>query len=547
MVLLVTTLGGLHLLHWLVAFLIPFFLLLLFVVNRLLLRRFRLQTLEPLRKLTGLVDRLEGRAIENLEPLHGWMKRHAPQTACQAFERLAEDRDTLYQGRWVADPQVALPDPVWLSSATKSSLTMKAPAQWVALGLLATLIELVLLQVVPPQGASLYWFLLLLPLGSALILSLLTVTVVQHAKNTYADVLDAFYQAMGRKLPVFGQQTGVAALVDAYLTYDVSMQEQLQAFTEVTERLAAGDMADGVRRSVEHLLMESVGPSLQQASGTLGQLAEELTQRQAQGMEDLANQFAQALSSQLANQLGPMGRELGQMSALMADVKNYVEVALRAMDTTRSQTEAVQNTLNTSTVQLTVAQESMAENLAAIGTATAALSGAALELTGAYQQADATLGHMLDRLTTAFEASGQQVQQLGEQTTASVARAQELVADQRKIVEHQMAALDQHASLFSDQLKQSVQDLLSHMREDVLAVSERAAVIDRQFEALNRVLDQSVDRFEGASAAYVQQTLHQFDEHLAEVVTRLTQTAQEIQDAVDALPAAIQRSAQFGS
>ena len=547
MSLIVLPFDNLHPLHWVFAIAIPLLMIVLTVIYRLLLSRIHQQTTQSIRQLTQKINKLENRSIDHTSTVRSLLKKEAPSTASQAFGQMEADCTELYQGRWIPDPQQSLPLSVWISPFERSILSNKPASQFIGIGIIATLIELILMQIIPLQNPSFQWIFVLLPIGTALAISLPSTASVHQAKTVLDEALDQFYTALGRRLPVFNHQTGVASLVDAYLTYDHQMQERLNEFTDVTRRLADSDMADGVRRSVEQILTETVGPSLHRATSSLGDLAVDLTTRQSEGMQDLAGQFADAVTSQIATHLTPVNRDIAQMSALMADVKNYIEVAMRAMDTTRTQTEAVQQTLHQSVDQLSQAHAIMQQDFETASSTVSDLSAASKLLTETYQQAEESMRTSLDQVSASFKTGADQLTELSRQTTQSVEQAQLLVQNHTRLTDSQIETMQQQSGLFSEHIQTSIENMMGHMHSETDAVATHADAISKQLETLNQILDQTTQRFGDSSSAYVKQTLDQFDESLADITMRLTQTAQEIQDAVDALPAAIQRSVNFGS
>ncbi len=547
MSLIVLPFDNLHPLHWVFAIAIPLLMIVLTVIYRLLLSRIHQQTTQSIRQLTQKINKLENRSIDHTSTVRSLLKKEAPSAASQAFGQMEADCTELYQGRWIPDPQTSLPLSVWISPFERSILSNNPASQFIGIGIIATLIELILMQVIPLQNPSFQWIFVLLPIGTALAVSLPSTASVHQAKTVLDEALDQFYTALGRRLPVFNHQTGVASLVDAYLTYDHQMQERLNEFTDVTRRLADSDMADGVRRSVEQILTETVGPSLHRATSSLGDLAVDLTTRQSEGMQDLAGQFADAVTSQIATHLTPVNRDIAQMSALMADVKNYIEVAMRAMDTTRAQTEAVQQTLHQSVDQLSQAHAIMQQDFETANSTVSDLSAASKLLTETYQQAEESMRTSLDQVSASFKTGADQLTELSRQATQSVEQAQLLVQNHTRLTDSQIETMQQQSGLFSEHIQTSIENMLGHMHDETDAVATHADAISKQLETLNQILDQTTQRFGDSSTAYVKQTLDQFDESLADITMRLTQTAQEIQDAVDALPAAIQRSVNFGS
>ncbi|MDW7659161.1 MAG: hypothetical protein SCM11_18485 [Bacillota bacterium] len=547
MAMVIFEIGNLHLLHWLVSAAVPLIIITLAIIDRVILAKLMQSFVKPLARLTDSVDQLEGRSLDHWPAISQEAKANCPAQILRHFNHMEEDCKLLYQGRWMPDPRTALPLSAWLSPAQRSAVSYKPAARILAIGILAALVSLLIQVPLPVTPSGLGVVLALLPVLTAIAAALPIAAATRHSEQVILTQLDALYLALNRHLPVFNDQTGIATLIDAYLDYDNQMQHQLQQFTEITSRLAESDMADGVRRSVEQVLTESVAPSLQQSTTALGKLAGELTQRQEQGMQTLAEQFAEALSVQLAAHMHPINREIAQMGSLMADVKNYVEVAMRAMDTVRQQSGQIQQAVGQSLQQLSAAHESMGSDFATVREQLATLADSTVKLTDLYQGNEQCLAKSLEFFAQKLNDGTHHLTDITRQAIQMATETRTAADGQQTAVASQLTAIQNQTDNFSKQLSETIDHLLQQVHLETAAIAANTADIGKQLHALSGVLDTSLDQFTQGSAAYVQQTLDRFDGSLADIVTRLAQTAAEIQDAVDALPSAISRSVNFGS
>lgn len=547
MALVFSEIAGLHLLHWLVSAIVPLLIAALAIVDRVLLTRLRQAVAEPLLRLSDSIDQLEERSLENWPAIRQEAGKRFSGAIIRRFDHLEEDCLKLYQGRWMPDPRVHLPLSAWLSPAQRSAVSCKPAARILMIGILAALVSLLVRQPLPVAEPGLGTVLTLLPLLAAITAALPIAAATWHTEMLIKNQLDALYLALSRRLPVFNDQTGIAALVDSYLSYDSQMQQRIQEFTAITGRLAESDMADGVRRSVEQVLTESVAPSLQQSTTALGRLAGELTERQEQGMQTLAEQFAEALSAQLAAHMHPINREIAQMGTLMADVKNYVEVAMRAMDTVRKQSDQLQQAIGQSLQQLDAAHAGMGSDFATVREQMAELAASTGHLTDLYQGNEQGLAKSLDFFAQKLNDGTHHLTDVTRQAIQMAAETRQASDEQQAAVGRQLTAMQGQTENFSRQLSETIDHLLQQVHQETAAVAANTTDISQQLQSLSGVLDNSLDQFTQGSAAYVRQTLDRFDESLADIVARLAQSTEEIRDAVDALPSAISRSANFGS
>lgn len=547
MALVILEIANLHILHWLISVLVPLLMIALAIVSWLFAVRLRRSFLVPLAELTDQIEDLPGRSLDHFPAVVAAARRTWPQAVVRPLERMKEDSVQLYQGRWLPDPRQALPVRVWLSPAQRSSISLMPAARILTIGILASLAAWLIQQPLPLPDPRFGLLLILLPVLTAVGAALPAAATAWHMNQLVNEETEAFYQSFCRHLPVFNDSIGTAELVDAYLQYDHKMQDGLNNFTEVTSRLAESDMADGIRRSVEQVLTESVAPSLQQSTSMLGQLAQTLTERQEQGMQDLAERFAGALSAQLAAHMHPINREIAQMGTLMADVKNYVELAMRAMETTRQQTADIQNAISQSVQGQQATHETLSTDLSRLQEATRALADTSQKLTDAFQGNEQNLAQSLSYFAKQLQDGTHGLTDTTRQALQMAGDIRDAAAAQQEGARQQGVNLQEQAEQFSQQLHGTIDMLLQQVHKETAAVAANTASIGSQLQNVNTTLGQTVDRFAQGSDAYVQQTLDRFDESLSEIVNRLVQTAAEIQDAVDALPSAIQRGAHFGS
>lgn len=527
--------ADLPLIHKLVSGVIPLLFILFAIINRLMLTRLKNKVAKPLSDLVHFLNELQSRSLDNWPVILRAIKENWPDFTMQHFLQMDQDCQQLYQGRWIPDPATSLPLQAWLTPAQRGAVSSWLPARILSCGLLASLISWLIQQPQPVQTQELGLLLVLLPAVTALAISILIDAAIKYNRQLLKEQLDAFYVALGRCVPVFSDQTGVAALVDAYLEYDHQMQEKLQALTDVVDRLAGSEMADGIRRGIEQVLTESVAPSLQQSTLALGQLAHDLSERQEHGMQQLAEQFASALSSELAAHMHPINREIAQMGSLMADVKNYIEVAMRAMDTVYQQSEQIQQGVLQSMEKLSETHAAMSQDFMTIR-----------ELMAVLSQTTAQLTESLSFWAQNLDAEIQSLSDMTDRTIREATTMRETVDEKQKGAENLLASMKEETSRFSQQLTQVVDSIIRQTKQETEAIARSANEMNQQLQTLIHVLDSTLLQFTQGSSEYVRQTLAQFDESLADIVTRLAQTAAEIQDAVDALPAAIQRGVQFG-
>jgi len=162
------------------------------------------------------------------------------------------------------------------------------------------------------------------------------------------------------------------------------MVQSLDNFNATAARLAESDMANGIRRSVEQVLFETVAPALRDATNLQESLSKTLIERQEQGMAELAGRFANALAADITAHLGPVNRELSQLAGTMADIKNYTDYSVRAMESVRQDMKTQQQDIRIALDELVGARAQFQTNLSSLDQQIARLSDTASRLGAAY-------------------------------------------------------------------------------------------------------------------------------------------------------------------
>ncbi len=541
MALLIMEFAGLHILHWLLSALLPLILAGLAIGFLLVSRHLVHQAVQIIDPLVRQLDDLEGRTLEHLPAISAYFQRSRSKAFYQGFMRMEQACQELYQGRWLPDPVKWLRQDLLLTQVQQNSLSFRPAAGLLATAILGSLVSLLVQNQIPPPTAGLGLALILLPLLVGLAGALLVAANAQQAARTIQSRLGSLYFSLESHLPIFNDQAGMALLIDTFIVYDRQMKSTLQNFTATASRLAESDMADGIRRSVEQVLLESVAPSIQQATTTLNSLAGELTNRQERGMQDLAVRFATALSEDLASHLQPVNKEIAQMGALMVDVKNYIEYAMRALETVRQQSEGLLGDTRQTILQMAEARTAMSEDFSRVDEQITSLTASTSQLANLYQGNEQNLAQNLEQLGHQLDQYSQRLGSLVHESIEAMQGARQIAAGQQDSAEKHLASMQDQINHLHSQLGTDIQSLLDQVKKETEAVAAHSSSIGQQLGALNSTLNHSMDEFTQASAQYVHRTLTSFDTGLAELADRLAHTATEIRDAVDALPAALRQ------
>lgn len=539
--------ANLHILHWIVTVLLPAVLLIASLVYLLFNRSCLRRILRPLDKLTAELEKLERRDIANIDHVERLIKNVDAQLLGNNFAQIKKDAQTLYEGRWLPDPEQYFNQERLLPQYQANSLSLRPAARILALGIIGGLISVLLqAQIAIPSWlhpATMSLPPLLIGLACALILS----AEAMRANRLISQSLHSFYISLGKKVPVFNDQAGLALVIDRFLDYDRRMTQALSEFNATASRLAESDMAEGIRHSVEQVLLDSVAPSLNLATAALSELAEELEKRQAQGMQELAAQFATALSADIAGHMRPVNKEISQMSALMADVKNYIEYAMRSLETVRAESTNLLQDTRQALQTMADARTALTDDFARADEKLEILTRATASLAEIQKGNEKGLTDSLHNLSSQLQKHSEEISIMVNKAISDAEKGRQLSEKQNIFAENYIESLQEQVNKLNTGLQDNIEKMLSRISSESTGMTEQAAALSQQMNRLNDTLAHSLTEFSHESTKYVQNTLTDFDKNLAELVRRMTQATTEIRDAVDALPAVLSQPPKFES
>lgn len=491
----------LPILHAMIVFFVPLVMVLAGVTYMVINYQTRRQFHQQFSSLTARVQAIPTYGLDQVPVVAALFAQTEHPALQQAFERLQQDQDVLYQQRWLPDPARELTLEKLASGSRLSALKLRPAVTLLSIGLTAALIALILRFQLPITDLELASILPWVPALTGIITSALLAIQAHSTESSLRQDLVDLCQIIGQRVPVFGQQTGIAQLIESFFHYDHQMVQSLDAFNATASRLAESDMANGIRRSVEQVLFETVAPALRDATHLLDSLSTTLIERQEQGMAELAGRFSKALAADITTHLGPVNRELSQLNGTMADIKNYTDFSVRAMETVRQEMLTQQKDIRAALDELVSARSQFQTNLTSLDSQIARLSDTATRLGAAYTDHEATLAQTLVETRNQLEADQKVLSSTLQRSSEALARTHDLTLHQQ----------------------QTVQQLI----------------------ALDETLKASLTQFATESEDYVTRTMDQMDQGLADIVERLAFATAEIRDAVEALPAVLRQNATF--
>lgn len=503
-----------HYLHWIVALGIPFLMVVVTVIY-LSISQYTLASSRPFLSYGNQeIAKLEGFGMDLLPALSEIFRQMNQPRLMDAHDSMIRDSKQLHQERWLPDPAQQFSMEKIFAKPLRNSLSLRPAAAIISSGLLCSVIGALLqlqLQVNDTgTAAALIW----IPAVIALAAGILLAVQAKSVTTTLSRDLQQLCLNIGRHLPVFNEQAGMALMIDQMMRHDSKMDATLVDFNQTVQRLAESDMAEGIRRSVEQVLLESVAPPIQQSAATLSDLAVELSKRQEQGMQDLADRFSSAVTTEISRHLGPVNQELSKMTTLMSDVKNYIDYAMKALEMTRMQSEALLNDTRDSMQVIAQAREDLSDDFAVFSEQLRFLGQTNERMANMQSGHETTLTGILQELNDRLE------QHSGQLASALTESGQSLVL----------------AGKLTETQKQASSDVLGMMQKQ-----------QEELARISQIIQTQIEQFTHSSDQYVKQTLQAFDQGLAEFVERLSFTAVEIRDAVDALPGALRQRPDFNS
>ncbi len=536
---------GLPVLHWLVSFIIPLLLLAGWLIYSLLLTGTRRQVLPDLVTLSNEIERFQAFDIELLPDIADLFRHCASPELSEAFARLYRDHEVLYQQRWLPDPAREFRLDQLFSGLRRSSLSYQPAISLFSSGLFAALIALLLRVLLPVEQADLAAFLPWPPLIVGLATAALLAGQVRTTAALIRGELHKLCLSLSRHVPVFSEQSGLALLIDTFHAHDQRLEQILARFTETTDKLANAELVAGFRQSVELVLGETVNPLLRQSTETLHQLATGITERQDQGMAELADKFSRTMTTEITTQMAPAHAEISRMAALMTDVKNYVEYALGAMEAVHRESAAMLADTQTSLRQMNLVSVQLSEGFAKAGDNIADLGQISERISQLYSGQAFSLNDSLANLASQLQNQQTILAQTVTQATQILDNGRQIAVEQQEAANQYLTTLQDQVMLLGNGLQSRLGELLAAVRSETREVAAQASQLHGQSLELNQLLEKAMAQFTQQTAQYVGHTLQQFDQGLAEVVERLAFTTTEIRDAVEALPAVLRQGPQY--
>lgn len=479
-------------------------------------RKFHLRFMQTLSQTTDSIAALDRCKIENLESVREAMQSDAYPLLSSFGDKLAQDADRLYQGKWIGDPTPLLQRDHVLTRGEYRSTSSEIPVQILSVSVLASSVFL-LFGLSSASDRDVILRLASLPAILGSIATLLLFFQSYRARLGMDRGLTHLAETITEKVPVFRELAGTAALIESFFRYDRQMADSITQLTNTVEELTHSTLADKLAENVRLVLERELTPPMVQATETLGALAGELTRRQEDGMKDLAENFTTSLAASMEEHLSPFYQEISNLTQDLYEANKQTEISLSTMENFKQQSLDIQQGLNYTIEELRQVRSDWQTDLKQSTESLSSLALTSAKLASLQAGSEANLAGEISILR----------QKIGE------------LQDTLYRVTQGLHMENQHGAEVVHALTDTSQKTLGDMRQLTMLLVDQTDVLSRQNDSLRASLtglenglNQSVQNFSTQLLAGVSQTLDSFDEGLAELTERLSNTTAEINDTV---------------
>ncbi len=494
----------------------------------------------------------------------------------RGLDRIETDSEDLYHGLWIPSPapflkmrDVLPTKDLWLFS--KEALVLPPAA-----GLISSCIAFLLGSSLGSSLVPDHYFelavLCALPTVLGLLLLIAYVLTFGGASTRVHAALGGLSRAIARRVPVFSESTGMAALIDTFLQYDRQMGAAVAFLDQHVESLASGALAKAVSQASERAMRTTVAPAIAEASATMARVAEQVDRNQQEGMKALAAHFAEALQKDFRTQFAPVAERLESTAALLVKAEKDFSATLDVVKKQRDDVVALAQEMGRAQAALQKERAGFLAEIAHVSTDLNTLTEAADRMSRLYEGTESHLSGSIDGMTGAMDKLAERVEttlghaaeesrRTSEQAAAALEANQAHLDEMRKQIQvlsdelanridqiiigfgsvtgETLTGFKQTMDTQNENFEANVKQLLTTMEDESRSMSLYAKEIDVDLTELNATLKGSVAGFNEEMLAEVKKTLGAFDEGLAEIVKRLSVASAEIGDAVEALPQAL--------
>lgn len=490
-----------------------------------------LSRLGSLRKLSSVVlaalnhcefriSQLEGCHMENLPLIRSLILEENYPKLGDTFQSFEQDSAKLFHNKWTTDVRRYFDREHLLTQGQYRRLSSDSAYPLLAIGLLSSAFFLILcltlggevsrgalpFSILPAITGTLFFFLLYYRTGNAR-------RELDQAMGRLADTTSL-------RLPVFSDLAGSAVLVDAFLQYDRKMEQSVNTLSSTVSSLLNQEMVQAVSESIRSTLEEALLPTMKQSHELLVQMTHGLSQRQNQGMQELAEHFTNQSAELLARNLERFFHQLDSYLGQLNGTRGELQMALQTLEGYQRQSAALDASIQNHLQALGRETQVSVEKLQQMTTAQDSLAQTSHRLAelqaGSEQNLSGLIANLSQQVTGFAQSMTQLTREIREDSQKNRQTVDQLVQSQKQVLEGYRK--------LSESLSTSGQNL-----------NRQADVIHRQMNDLNSQLSKNVQDFNKAVTTGMNDVLEEIDTSLSEMTERLSVTTGEIRDAAESM------------
>lgn len=466
--------------------------------------------LEDLEKLRHSMNEVQGRSMEHLNYVSGQLRHSSLPKLDQSFQALELRSKQQFDGSYLEDPAALIAAVQNEDSYQKlHSPVALAPA---IVGLLLTVALIFIQGLIDGQNA-----LMLSSSCFPFILGLLFFYLLHTLSASSRDRIDfsahRMLEQLKTVLPVYSDEAAASLLVERFVSYNDRLSQS-------AKDLVAEEVIRGVSEHMDTLLQRDLVPSLTKSSETIAALAQQLSEKQENGMSVLADEFSRQLRDRLTEHFDSLGAQFSAYSTIMAESQERVGESLNQFTEHRNSLDAVTAEVKSSLEAMQAERNAWQAERESQAQGLQRLADTAVSLSQEQNTAAAKLAsHVMDL--------DSRLDQFLTQSTASI---EELARIHHNLEKIHGESKEENSNTIRDYrvLNAEIKTAAKHMEAANKLLTEK-------IHDLNESLSNSVGLFKEQVQDQVHTTLDDFDKGLAEMSLRLSHSVTEIRDASNAI------------
>lgn len=466
-------------------------------------------------------SQFEKRNIEHLPQLINMAEDSKDNDLTKVLRLVAKESERLYLGKWVPEAKSYINYQSLIPPSKRRALRPEISLNLLAIGVLASLI-IILIPYINDVPISIQFA--AIPLFVSLFLSALSFINNKKYYLLINDKIAELKMAYAHLLPEYSERSGTALLIDEFLQYERKMADSSRVLSEKVEELNDQKLIDTVASSIEKVLERQIAPALSESNKALSNLCVELTNRQTDGMSQLAREFSSSLSETIKESMKPMESQVAHYTATVFKSHNSLDLAFKQFEQYRDQATALDQQITAHIELLSLQSKQWNEGLSGLQKVSEQISANNVTMTKLQAGSEETLAGKLAMMASSIEEFGR----MNNETLQNLRKENELL---------NQLLLDTQTE--SNKVLSEYRHLTQRITISAMDIEKHNGEISANIEKLSTGLNESVKIFTSQIQSGVDITLSDFDAGLAELTERLSHSATAIRDSVARLVDAV--------